>query len=379
MAKTKKRFVYQKRTAEQVKTRAASRGSLYDSPYKSEYQLFTPKPGDVTIRVLPAGWDAADHYGYEIWVHSGVGADNQTYLCKERMSQGKCVICEEVRRAKREGDDDVVDSMSPYSRVLMWIINRDDEKAGPLLYPMPFKMDKNFLNISIDKKTGEALMVDDPEEGYDIEFVRDGQGLKTKYSGEKIARRPSPLNDDEALANKWLEYIVDHSIPDVLNYYDDDHILNIMSGGGKKTEEEEEETPPVRSSKKQVKEPELDEVDEEDEEDETPPPKSKKPAPKVEEDEDEDEDEDDEPTPVKSKKAEAPPAKKRAKLDDDDDEEDEEDEEEEERPQRGRTVSKTSSRSDDDDDDEDEDEEEDEPTPKKNIADKVKTGLKRRG
>ena len=173
---------------------------------------------------------------------------------------------------------------------------------------MPWTMDRDFSIQSRDKSSGEIYYVDDPEEGYDFHFTREGSGMKTRYVGFQIARRDTPLSKDEENAEEWLDYIAKNPLTECLNYYEIEHIEAAFAGAKKADDdddddEEEEEAPRTRRSRKGREEVDDDEDDDEDEID----------------------DEDD-------------------GLDGDDD--DEEEEEEEKPKRRGRKSSKDTSRGD---------------------------------
>ncbi len=339
----KERFRYQPREKDAVKKRANQSGGLFDSIFKSRFATFTPKEGDYRLRVLPPTWEDAQHFGLDIYVHYGIGSDNQSYLCLDKMRGEKCPICEQRKVAERSGDPEYARSLVPTKRVLVWVVDRADEESGPQLWSMAWTIDRDLANLSIDKASGELLLIDDPEDGYDIEFVRTGKGLKTKYSGTAVARRSSPLADDPKQSDAWLAFVAENPLTEVLQYFDADHIASIAEGKGAakdeenedeaptrsksraQDEEEDEDEPPRRSKPKPVKEEEEDDDDlpprrkpapKDEEEDEDEPPRRSKPKPVR--DEDEEEDEDDRPT-------KRPPTKtSRSSRDEDENEEDDE-------------------------------------------------------
>ena len=321
MARKKKegRFKYKKRSKESVQKRASQQGGMYDSCYRQDLKVWVPKPGDQVFRVLPPTWDDAEHYAIDAWIHSSVGPDNQSYLCLEKMKGERCPVCEAIKDATRRGDGDEewVGSVKPYRRVLAWIIVRGEEKEGPQLYPMPWTMDRDLTKHMIDKTTGDILEVDDPEDGYDCEFEREGTGMKTKYVAIAVARRSSPLSDDEDEAQEWLEFVMQNPLPDVLNYYSYDHIEKVFGAAepapvdDDDDDDDDDDGPPVRTRKRRGRD---DDEDEDDEDDDEPAPKRKKKKGKKvkevleeiddedEELDDDDDDEDDQPKKKKRKK-----------------------------------------------------------------------------
>ncbi len=316
------KFKYKKRSKDSYKKRADQQNGQFDSAYKPNLSTWTPKAGDHRVRFLPPTWEDAEHYGIDVWLHSSIGANDDTYVCLAKHGKGKCPICEEEARARRQGDTKYADNIKPYRRVLAWVIVRDKEDDGPVLWPMPWTVDRDITLQCLDKTTGEVLAVDDPEDGYDVDFTRDGSGMKTKYVGIGIARRSSPLAEYEDTEDEWLDAVTESPLPDCLNFYEYDYIKEVLLGGT--SEEAEEEAPPPRRSSRRS-EPE------EEEEEESPPPRRRRAAAIDDEEESiddpprrrrraEPEEEEEEPAPRRRSRRSEP----------------EEEEEEEEKPRRRR-------------------------------------------
>lgn len=220
------RYRYTPRSADNVNKRSTQGGGDFDRYIKDSIKMFKANDGDNTLRILPPTWDNPEHFGYDVHVHFGIGPDEQAYLCLEKMKGEKCPICEERKRAVHDGDEKYADTLKPMRRVLIAVIDRDNEKEGPQAWAMPWGIDRDLCKLVIDKKSGEVLPIDDPENGYDIEFSKQGSGIKTKYVGLAIARRESDLGNE-----KWLDFMVDNPLPDCLQYYTFDHIQNVFGGG----------------------------------------------------------------------------------------------------------------------------------------------------
>lgn len=221
-------FSYQRRDADTYKKRSEGGKSQFDSYIRDNVKMFKPKNGDNVIRILPPTWDNPEHFGLDLWVHYNVGPDNQAYLCAHKMKGEQCPICDERAKALENNDSEYADQLKPTKRVAVWMIDRNDEKEGPILWTMPWTIDRDICKLVVDKRTGEVLPIDHPEEGYDIEFERKGQQQRTEYIGIAIARRSSDLGDD-----KWLDYIEKNPITDLVQYFDYDHIMRAFAGGGK--------------------------------------------------------------------------------------------------------------------------------------------------
>lgn len=233
-ATTRPKFEYNPRTASDLKRRATQGGTSRDGFVNADVKFFTPKPGDNRIRVLPPTWENADHFGFEVFVHYGVGTDNSAYACLDKNASatesGPCPVCAERSRADSSGEKEYADSLRPNKRVSVYVVDRDRQQEGVLFWNMPWTVDRDLCARAVDKITGEVYNLDDPESGYDVTFTREGQGQTTKYIGTEIARRPSPLSDDPAQQQVWLDYALAHPIPTQIMYHSAEHIAKVFSG-----------------------------------------------------------------------------------------------------------------------------------------------------
>lgn len=237
--KSKPGFSYKKRTAEDMESRQKS-FSGRDSYFSGNVKFFITKPGANKIRILPPTWDNAKHYGHDIFVHYGIGPDNVGYLCLDRMSGEKCPLCEARSEADRSGEEDLAKALRATRRVAVYVIDRNAENEGPKIWAMPQTVDKEICAQAWDKETGEVYALDNPDEGYDVAFEVEGAQQMKKYVGVRLARRASPLSDDDKAASAWLQYIVDHPIPNELVLHEYDAMKQAFEG--KPTARGEDET-----------------------------------------------------------------------------------------------------------------------------------------
>jgi hypothetical protein len=324
--KKRTKFQYQKRSPETWKRKAAEGSGNFDRYVEEGIDRFAARDGVNRIRVLPPTWPNSDDWAYRMLVHFGVGPDEQSYLCKSMLNE-PCVICEEVTRLARDGDVEDARKLKAKKRYGCWVIDRKDPGSGPRFWAMPYTV-WHAANLAAQDEDGAVHDFDDPENGYDILLNKEGTRDRTQYLGVKLARTSTPLSADEDEADTWLEYAVENSIPDLLKFYDNDHIAAVF--GAKAVVVDEDEVKPRRRR-----------VVEDDDEDEVAP---RKRAVTVDDD-DEDEEE------VKPRRA------KLVAVEDDDDDEDEE----QKKPVRRRVAKPVDDDEDeapfDDDEDEDEDEE----------------------
>ena len=237
----RERFQYQQRGREDWKSRATQKTGLFDPIFFDEFAAFLPKEGNHTIRFLPPTWKEPKHYGLDIFVHYGIGPDNQSYLCAKAMGKGDCPICEERKLAERANDAEYMKELGATKRCLVWIINRAEEADGPVLWSVPVTLDKEICRLAEDRHTGRYLNLDDPEEGYDVDFTREGSGRKTKYVAVQVARRDSPLCRDVESMEEWLAYVEKHPLPTVLQFFEPDYIAGMFAGAEERQEDNDRE------------------------------------------------------------------------------------------------------------------------------------------
>ena len=227
MAREKRKFTYKGRSAEQVQ-KMAKGGGDFDTYIRDDVPLYKVTEGEHCIRILPATWENPEDFAVAIWVHYNVGPEENSYLCLRKMHDEHCPVCDEQERAKREGDEELAYNLLPTKRFCIWLIDRDKESEGPILWAAPQTMINNINKICFNKRTGEVIQVDNPEEGYDIIFERNGSGLKSKYEGIRVDTRPSPIHDNVDQEDKWLDYIMDNPIPEVLVFKEADYLAKLF-------------------------------------------------------------------------------------------------------------------------------------------------------
>ena len=209
-APNQSRFTYTPRD----KTALTQRGQQYASRGRdvwlnSTASVYTPKKGENWIRILPPAWEHARHYGFDVYLHYGIGPDFTAFACPARMNNQPCPICDERQRLSALGQEEPANELRATFRLMTYIVDRKEPDKGAQIWMMPMTIDRELIALCQDSRTGEVLWLDDPENGYDIEFTRTGEGITTKYTGIRIARSPSPVNDPGA-----LDYIAAHPLPE---------------------------------------------------------------------------------------------------------------------------------------------------------------------
>lgn len=241
-------YTYERRSREDIEKRQSMGANDFDKYLKDGIKIYSPKPKLNRIRILPPTWPKPKHYGHDIFVHFGVGADRGSYLDLDKMKGEKDPITEERDQLRRSGEasEEELKKMDSKRRVLIYLVDRDNEAEGVQAWAMPWTVDRDIVMLSEDRSTNEMLNIDDPEEGYDVEFFKEGEKERTKYTGVAIARRSSRLGKAE-----WLDYAVDNPLPDQLVFYSYEDIAKAFGGGGQHRERDRDERDGSRDSGRQ--------------------------------------------------------------------------------------------------------------------------------
>lgn len=252
-ARERMKQIREKRNKDTVKRRSERKNS-YSSVGDPLYNIKDEKivkameiKDELVFRILPPTFDSADgHWGYEIHTHYQIGISNKAFNCPNKIKSLKCPICEEV---------DTIDDpkrrkpLYPGYGVLVYIIDRNDEKSGPKLWRMPFGVENDILTQASRAKID---YVDDEEEGFDITIsyssnkTEDGKQSIGKWSSCTIDRVESVLSEDEDQMDEWLDFINKNPLDKVAIVYDYEKIANCFNGmdemeSGSKQENKEKE------------------------------------------------------------------------------------------------------------------------------------------
>lgn len=248
------KFKYRERSPETVQSRAKQQGGDFDNYLSGQTPTLKVKEGEITLRILPPTWDFkkwGDNWGVEVWAHGDVGADHGAFLCPKKMAEkyphllkegilksDECCVCD---AREEEEDAEVQKKMRAGKRIVALVIDRDQEKLGPQVWNLGWQLEKEIQIRSQDKKSGDILAIDHPDEGYDITFTREGQKLKTRYVGVDIAREPSPISDRATRQVQWLESISKTPLVDQLIFHDNDYISDVFNSKAPAREREEKD------------------------------------------------------------------------------------------------------------------------------------------
>lgn len=182
-----------------------------------------------TIRILPEVGDM-EFFFQPVGRHYFPGSERKKYVyCPRFTSEGKlpCPVCELVDDLYKQGDKEMGKELRLSRQWWMNVINRKDQKAGPLIFTPGETIYQAITGYVSDSDYGDIF---DPEEGCDIKVERDGVGIDTEY--QVRTGKPGPLavtedgEIDEALINQWLEKAKDLSYVEVSDDPEEDKDLS---------------------------------------------------------------------------------------------------------------------------------------------------------
>jgi hypothetical protein len=246
-------FEYKGRTAEDINQRANQRGGNYDGPIKSQFTVYKPKEGKNRVRIMRPTFRNLERWGkswgIEVWLHTQIGPDRGAYPCLAKMKKEPCPICD---ARTDEVDEEQRKKLAVKRRIFAWIIDRNDEDSGPKIWDMGWTIERDVSAVSTDEQGG-AILLDDPDNGFDLSFKREGTQLNTQYFGFSPDRSDSPLSDSPKEQKKWEEFTFKNPLPSVIQYYTFEHIKAAYDAEPKRDEKrrakDEEDEPPRRSGR----------------------------------------------------------------------------------------------------------------------------------
>ncbi len=241
--KTKKNkktgFNYQSRSKQDYDKSSSETSGQFDAYIQDGIPKFKPHDGSNRIRILPPTFEDPSDFAYTLQVHYGIGANEQTYLCRKMLGDDEeCAICDEQKRLAKEGETDDASSFKAKKRKASWLIDRKADTADPLLWAMPFGTWKDVVLVCKDED-GEVIELDHPEDGHDILFNKEGAALKTKYTGIRLGKQRPIVSDEDDLA-RILSFIQENPLNEALVFYDNEHLQAALEGQPTSSDDDED-------------------------------------------------------------------------------------------------------------------------------------------
>lgn len=207
---------------------------LRDSEEARQGDWLKLKVGKTYIRIMPPRMGQRRPYRvvYQHYVEIPGQEGKVTLVCP--LLQGKndgivgrhCPVCAQIDDLYAEGAEQEAKDMKANREILYNVIDRGNEARGVLIMKVrPLLHEAICGLVSQDPKSPAHC---DPINGYDICITRKGIGLDTKYTATPM-RETTPLHDDVAVANAWLQQM--HDLDKFVRIPDDDEVRERLSGG----------------------------------------------------------------------------------------------------------------------------------------------------
>lgn len=277
----------------------------------------------------PYAEEGSLYFERTFWVHRGIGATEESYVCLAKTAKQKCPICEYRAKLAKDptADEKVVADLAPKERQLWNVLDLDDLDGGVKIWDISFhlfgkRLDEEIKNA--DEGDGYEFFAD-PEDGC---YLKLGVLEKT-FNGNKFYEvstvgfkpRREPLDPDVLKSALCLD--------NLLVFYSYDKLKAILFQTDGESEESTTESRSSRSEKPAAKKPEASSDDgwsDEKPKKETRPAEKPEPAekPAAKAEKPAADDWDDDPPPKKEKPkaepaAEKPKAAAKTAVADDDD------------------------------------------------------------
>jgi hypothetical protein len=234
--RSKPRRQYWENNQESIRRSREAAKNQFENPWKGEQ--FIPKNGESVVRILPPTWENADHWAMLVYEHRYIGSENGSYICPKKWANKPCPMCEAADAARRHGDTDEAKALAPKTRWICYVLHRNAEdrqkRWKPLVWDIDYKREEEITGRTTHPKTGKAISITNPDNGYDLFFKTTGKGGKdpssVRYLNFDFDRDPSPVADDPKLYNRVLDYIDQHPLDSIMKVYDYEHLAELMMG-----------------------------------------------------------------------------------------------------------------------------------------------------
>jgi hypothetical protein len=160
--------------------------------------FFKPHQGKNVIRMLPAPKGRAPWFTYHKH-HFSIGKERKNVICAKYQYNQPCPLCQKAMKLRATGnkiDARKAKALDPSSQVYMNIVDMKNPEKGVQLWTMSPSVFKGIMD-AID--TAGVSNPAHPIKGFNIAFIRTGEGLDTRYKGYAVAREMSELPGWEEL------------------------------------------------------------------------------------------------------------------------------------------------------------------------------------
>lgn len=174
---------------------------------KEGVPMYRHRDGKNRVRFL--AWKDGVHFFYYLFVHRGIGVDQDSWACLTKSWKEPCPICEDAQKQLDSGteweavlEQGILPGKNP--RILCQIVNRDDEAAGVQVLDMTaHKVDNTIRSLSVHDDTGAVIPWTHPNEGYDLIYDYDS---KAQYPMPDGLRRSDKCSIDPEFYRDILDF-----------------------------------------------------------------------------------------------------------------------------------------------------------------------------
>ena len=151
-----------------------------------------------------------------LFIHNGVGVNENQYICLARCYSKPCPVCELRLKLQKEGEDpDSLKSLNPTRRCVYNVVVYDDEKEEAkgvqIMVVAYYFMQRHLDELANPVRPGSARTnyMAYNKTGKSIAFKREGVGAKnTSFVGHKFVDREYDIPDEILDSSFCLEKIV---------------------------------------------------------------------------------------------------------------------------------------------------------------------------
>lgn len=189
----------------------------------------------------PFADEGSFHFERTFWVHRGVGADNRTYCCPNKISNGKqpCPICEEARKVQDDEElsqdekTKLLNTLRAKRRQLFNVVDTNEPEKGVQIWDFSYALfGEKLLDMLEDEEFAEDRRNFCEFEG--------GKTLRLKFKKEKMGKAEFYDVTDIAFLDRKEDYDPDkmlkqvHCLDDCVKVLSYDELKQIFLQSGEK-------------------------------------------------------------------------------------------------------------------------------------------------
>jgi hypothetical protein len=184
--------------------------SIFEPSKMQGVVRWKPSEEDHSINIIP--YIAGDNnpkfkkgkvaYFLDIYIHRGIGVNEDSYICLNRSFGKDCPICEYIAKVKKtdDYDEEYVKSLNPTRRAIYNIQVLDNPKEiakGVQMWDVShYLFEKELAELAKKKQGGGFTYFADPDEGKIISFRKKGEGFNTKYHALAFEDRENSISEE---------------------------------------------------------------------------------------------------------------------------------------------------------------------------------------